>query len=212
MPRKRRSPKTRRAEIPTDLVAFLKDEGISLLVEYLTDEATIRAAWGELREDILVGWVEKHPGTRPSAWWRYDAPRQPAGRFPGWRYDGKLPEPRERCGGVGTPAHEVLADAPRCSFGIPDSWVKQWAVDYYNGRALDGHGERIGTEYKEGHFAGVAIDPDNPPAFESQAAYLERHGLLLPGEKERLRKSDWEPELVLPYSEPAEDEPPPEAA
>ncbi len=212
MPVKRRKAKQRRAEIPADLVAFLKDEGISLSVKYLTDEATIRAAWRELRDTILAGWVEEQPGKRPSAWWRFDAPRQPAGRFPGWYYDGKLPEPRERCGGVGTPAHEVLADAPRYNFGIPDSWVKQWAVDYYNGRALDVHGERIGTDYAEGDFEGLAIDSENPPVFESEATYLDRHGLLLPGEKERLRKSDWEPEFVLPYSEPAEDEPPPEAA
>ena len=33
------------------------------------------------------------------------------------------------------------------------------------------------------------FDPNDPPQFESEAAYLERHGLLLPGERRRLRRA-----------------------
>jgi hypothetical protein len=44
--------------------------------------------------------------------------------------------------------------------------------------------------------SGVAIDPDNPPIYESQASYLERHGLFLPGERRRLKPADFEPERV----------------
>ncbi len=61
---------------------------------------------------------------------------------------------------------------------------------------MDGH--RIGEEYEEGHFAGVAIDPGDPPRYESEASYLRRLGLLLPGESKRLRKADFDPEVVLP--------------
>ena len=43
---------------------------------------------------------------------------------------------------------------------------------------------------------GLAIDPNDPPIFESEAAYLERHGLFLPGERKRLRKVDFEPEAA----------------
>jgi hypothetical protein len=32
---------------------------------------------------------------------------------------------------------------------------------------------------------------------ESEATYLERHGLLLPGERRRLTAEDFEPELVV---------------
>jgi hypothetical protein len=46
------------------------------------------------------------------------------------------------------------------------------------------------------NFSGVAIDPNDPPTFESQAAYLKRHGLLLAGEERRLKKADWEPEIA----------------
>jgi hypothetical protein len=60
------------------------------------------------------------------------------------------------------------------------------------------HGDRIVAEW-------VADNPDTRPALwwrysapaprqdgESQAAYLERHGLFLPGERKRLRKGDFE--------------------
>jgi hypothetical protein len=36
----------------------------------------------------------------------------------------------------------------------------------------------------------------NPPLFESEAAYLKRLGLLLPGEARRLGKMDYEPECI----------------
>jgi len=32
------------------------------------------------------------------------------------------------------------------------------------------------------------IDPGNPPTFESEAVYLEKHGLLSPVEKRHLEK------------------------
>jgi hypothetical protein len=100
-------------------------------------------------------------------------------------------------GGVGTPAHEVLNYVPSFFMGIPTLWVKQRDVECYNGRTRDIHGNPIekwkGGYYKEGDFKGVAVDPYDRPVFESQAAYLERHGLFVAGEKKRLRKADYEP-------------------
>jgi len=40
------------------------------------DDAARRAAWEALRDDILAGHIEHHPGTRPAAWWLYDAPEE----------------------------------------------------------------------------------------------------------------------------------------
>ena len=40
----------------------------------------------------------------------------------------------------------------------------------------------------------VAFDPADPPVFESQATFLKRHELLLPGEAKRLRRADYAPE------------------
>ena len=45
------------------------------------------------------------------------------------------------------------------------------------------------------------LNPANPPCYESQAAYLRRHGLLEPGEARRLKAKDYEPEVVSPESE-----------
>ena len=47
---------------------------------HLLDEEYLRRTWSEHRAALLASWVEKHPGTRPQAWWRYDAPREPQGR------------------------------------------------------------------------------------------------------------------------------------
>ena len=139
-----------------------------------------------MRDEILAAWTADAPGTRPSFWWKFDAPRQPLGTFPGCFWDGKLPEPRRRLGGIGTPSHECLAYKPHYDYGLPAHWVKKWESDYYN---------------SEGDFEGVAIDPENPPKYESEAAYLERHALFLPGEKKRLQKADFEPELITPADE-----------
>ena len=43
----------------------------------------------------------------------------------------------------------------------------------------------------------VAIDPDDPPRFESEAAYLRRHGLLEPGEARRVRRDEFVSETVV---------------
>lgn len=197
MPVKRRKAKHRRAEIHPDMMALLSDRELNKAFKYFVADDDIHAAWTEVRDKILAEWITTAPGTRPSFWWKHDAPRLPLGTFPG-RYDGKLPEPRARLGGVGMVGIEVFNVVPVYSFGIPTCWVDRWQVDYYNGRAKDIHGKPIGTEYQEGHFAGVAIDPEDPPEFESQAAYLDRHGLFLPGEKRRLRAADWESEVVMP--------------
>ena len=39
-------------------------------------------------------------------------------------------------------------------------------------------------------------DPGDPPLYESQAAFLERHGLLTPVESKCLKKKDLEPEVA----------------
>jgi hypothetical protein len=40
------------------------------------------------------------------------------------------------------------------------------------------------------------FDSGDPPRYESEAAYLKRHGLLLAGEARRLQPRDYEPVLV----------------
>jgi hypothetical protein len=150
------------------------------------DTGEVQAAWRSHDEDILDRWIAAHPGRRPWAWWKFDAPEKH----------------RKRLGGTGMPAHAVLAYKKHYAFGIPTLWLDQWSVDYYNGRGKDVHGNPLSydshweRDYKEGHFPYEAYDPDDPPVFESEASYLKRLGLLVPGEEKRIPASAWESELV----------------
>ena len=148
------------------------------------DSPDKKTLWDANKDEVLKVWVNGFPCTRPSHWWLYDAPETPVK----CRAFKCTQAQRERLGGVGTPRHEVLCIGPSFTLGIPDSWVSQQEADYYNGRAKDIHGAPIGTNYKEGHFDGLAIDPNDPPRYESQAAYLQRHGLLTTEEKAHLKK------------------------
>lgn len=152
-----------------------------------------RAEWEKYKVEILEQWILINPCSRPWGWWKWEAPKE---AIPGCDFEAVAQ--RKRVGGMGTPSHEVLNVWGGFAFGIPESWVDQWQVDYYNGRAKDIYGNSIGTNYAEGHFKGLAIDPDNPPIFESEAAYLERHNLLTEAEKKYLAKhpEHLEPEKI----------------
>jgi hypothetical protein len=153
--------------------------------------------WRLLRDQIIEAWARERPGTRPSHWWRYTAPKEPVPVYGGHRLEAAH---RRRLGGVGMPKFEAFNHTPSFEFGVPIGWVNRFEVRYYNGREQrDVHGELLKPQFKEGDFAGIAPDPAHPPTYESEAAYLKRHNLLLPGEPKRLRKQDFEPEVLEVY-------------
>lgn len=83
-----------------------------------------RELWEKYRDAILADWIEAKPGTRPSHWWLYDAPRMfDLGKHAGCYYAKELCEPRKLLKGMGQPAWEVLAITPRMHLGIPRDWV-----------------------------------------------------------------------------------------
>jgi hypothetical protein len=89
-----------------------------------------------------------------------------------WEFDS--PGPRRRLGGIGTPLHGGAGFIAPSEYGIPSDWC-----------------------VRGGYFTeGVPIDPVDPPAFESQAAYLARHKLFLPGERARVPPRAFWRELV----------------
>ncbi len=139
----------------------------------------VRGLWKQYGPAVLTRWQSEQPGTRPALWWRFDAPRLARGAHPDCFWDGTLPEPRKRVGGIGTPLHEILAYVPSFYLGVPKSWIG----------ADEQHSCSIET--------AAAIDPQNPPTFESQASYLERLGLFSRGERARLSASAFAPESVL---------------
>lgn len=183
MPRSGPLPRDRRQGLSTSLKRyFLDDVSRDALrpnerFDLMTSEKDL---WRQHRADILSEFIREHPGQRPSAWWRYDAPE------PG----------RRRLGGIGAPSYEVLAYVPRYACGIPIDWILETQVKLYAGRLRTISGRIVMPEFIGSDFQGVAIDPDDPPVFESQAAFLGRHGLFLPGEAERLTEADFEPEAI----------------
>lgn len=164
----------------------------------LRDEVC-RDLWSHYREIVLAEWCRSKPGARPSYWWVFDAPRLPEdqhGDYAGSYLAKWLIAPRLRLGGKGTPKHEVLCYAPSFGYGIPERWVDDWEIEYYNGRAVDVYDAPIGQNYSEGDFVAQHFDPNDPPRYESQAAYLKRHGLLMPGEARRIKPSQFLPGLL----------------
>jgi hypothetical protein len=153
--------------------------------------------WATHGAEFLRAYIQAHPCRRPWPWWQYSAPRWT--REVGAYFDGQLPEPRQRLGGTGTPNYEALSIVPQLERGLPTGWVSAFDVAYYNGRApADAHAWPPRSRHpREGDFAGVAIDPNDPPVYESEAAYLERHGLLTVAEKRWLADH---PEALAPVT------------
>jgi len=198
MPRRPRRLKKLRVPISEHLKKYLltgehtnEDFEVFLL---LKDWVKLKAIWNSHREELMPEFIEENPGKRPWAWWRFDAPRCEV-KMEAW-FDGTFPETRKRVGGTGTPDYQFSEYVLHFEKGIPKRWLTQSQVDYYNRRAKDIHENPMKIKYKEGDFQGVAIDPEDPPMFESEAAYLKRHGLLTTIEEKWLKPDDFEPETI----------------
>jgi hypothetical protein len=74
------------------------------------------------------------------------------------------------------------------AYGIPAIWVMDGGVGYFDGQEVTFQALPLS--------GGVPVDPAFPPLYESEAAYLKRLGLLLPGEARHLRQADFEPEAL----------------
>jgi hypothetical protein len=99
-------------------------------------------------------------------------------------FEFDAPEHRRRLGGIGKPCEQTGLYG--YVLGIPES--RAWP-------RFDDH------DFITPMLSWASpVDKDNPPAFESQAAYLRRLGLFMPGEAERLGPADFEPEVINPAS------------
>jgi hypothetical protein len=141
---------------------------------------TLRQAWRQNAEWIVGRWAEAHPGSRPKHWWRWDAP-----------------EPRKRLGGVGTPAHQVLAYELVYDRGIPGYWVEPWMHRYFNGQFRTVKGKLVKSRFHPGDFPHPPVSPTDPPRYESEAAFLDRHKLLTAAERAVLDRDGWPPDEAV---------------
>ena len=117
----------------------------------------------------LLGLSQEALWTRYGAdvlrWWTQARP----GSRPSLWWAHRAPELRRRLGGVGEP--NSMRDI---RFGIPTRWTRPIRGSW-----------KSETE--------PTFDIANPPLFESEAAYLRRHQLLLPSEKRQLTPVDYQP-------------------
>ncbi len=154
----------KRVVLDEDQIRFFRDGTDHC---FFWDERERKRDWRAAREEILADWIRDYAGSRPWAWWKYDAPA-----------------PRLRVGGKGS-----LIPANDCSdnlrFGIPrrSAFVCDRLLAAWN--KLD----CASREYQ-------VYDENDPPAFESEASFLKRHRLFLPGEAARLTDADFAPEAV----------------
>ena len=148
-----------------------------------------REVWLAIRDELLPQWIKVHPGTRPSWWFLFDSqcPRISAEDIQrhGWTgcyYTKDLPDLRRRLGGIGDPAYEHYSLVPHFDCAVPDQFITAEDVEWHR---------------EEGEeFSGIPFDADDPPVYESQASYLDRHKLLTPAERRRLRAQDFKPVKV----------------
>ena len=139
-------------------------------------------AWQAVGAEIMGWWPERHPGTRPKAWWELEAPRWADDPWTDCWYHGTFAEPRRRLGGTGTAIFECLAYKPEFDFGVPTSFLDAWDFAYYaehmDGLENSDHPDEVVEAY----------DPADPPVYESQARYLLDKGLLEPAERKIVKK------------------------
>jgi hypothetical protein len=125
MPTKRtRVERFRRGDVDPVHWALLTDstppEDGEALAEF-TFDAIAGELWARHGAAILRDWIALYPGTRPSQWWRHDAPRA-ADPDPECFYAHTMIEGRRLLKGQGRPAWEVLNLVPSWHLGIPRVW------------------------------------------------------------------------------------------
>lgn len=120
--------------------------------------------------EVLVAW-RAHRDQILARWIK----ERPGTRPSCW-WDFDAPGPRERIGGRGTPAAGVLEHAPRHVLGVPADWVSSYSV--------------------ERGVAAERFSAEDPPSFESQAAYLKRLDLLEAGEYRKISPGSFAPEAL----------------
>jgi hypothetical protein len=140
------------------------------------DRQAQKTLWEASGEALTREYVRVNPGRRPWGWWEYGAPRD-LDLFSDTAWAGQYPILRQRVGGIGKAQYEVLAVVLHTEYGIPNDWMSAEEAAFFK-------------------MPEAAICPTDPPRFESQAAYLRRLNLLLPGERRRLGADAFKPETI----------------
>lgn len=139
------------------------------------DVDAMREAWEALRGELLPKWIAEHPGTRPYAWWVFDAPerRRRIGTmrplYPVKEIDHMTPEPH--C--------ELVEDGKPHPFDNPERNAK---VDEWR-RTYPDVANRAAYKLYFGKPSCLMTADDFEAAYESEAEYLDRLELLTDDER-----------------------------
>jgi hypothetical protein len=176
MPVKRRQAKTRIGSLSELAQGLLLDERSVRHSEDGFDgyAYTFHQAPGSLQVPTLGDLWLQHCDVILADW----VPAHPGKRLAAWwkfsaprwvDFDPVMGEPRRMVGGKGRP--KVYAGN------------RLWFLSHEFGIPVEFHDD--------------GLDPNDPPIFESQASYMDRHGLFLPGERKLLKAADFAPEVVV---------------
>jgi len=134
----------------------------------------MRKGWKVLRGELLPKWIAEHPGTRPYAWWVFDAPERR-------RRIGTM---HPRCPGkdrhtLSESDYELVEDGKSHPFANPERTAKvdNWRRQYPDVAGRDAYSLHRGVP------ACLLVRDDFYARYESEAAYLHRLGLLTESER-----------------------------
>ncbi len=202
MPRVRRRPKRRRIGYTKGQVehllrgyTFLGDD-FGREVRGTLDVEAMWEAWITLRDELLPQWIAENPGTRPYAWWQFDAPerRQRIGTrrylYPLAEIDHMTPEPH----------YEFIADDKPHPFDNPrrDEDIRGYdehtdPTDHFRGPYRLSFGVPSCSISYDYDPDDLETPDDSAAVYERQAAYLDRLGLLTVEERRIVSSPDFEP-------------------
>jgi hypothetical protein len=153
-----------RETLPAELEAWLHSGEVSAY-NYL-HPIKPRRLWEIHRERIIREHIEREPGSRPRLWWRWEARES------------------QRLGGIGDPLSAVWpAYVAHYEYGVPAIWYRGEVTPRFPHSLL----------HRPSPQPGIPISADDPPVYESEAAYLERLNLFRAGERAGLRIGAFDP-------------------
>lgn len=185
MPRVVRRAKQRRAKL-TDAHIQQLLSGFDLIGTAFGDDRSkpcdrdaMREAWEALRDELLQEWIAEKPGSRPWAWWTFDAPERRR-RIGTWRVrDGAAKDPITRQ--FADTDYELVEDGKPHPFDIPErqAYVRDWAAEYPEPAST---ANRL-TFGKPSAHVGYQVDgqlswDDFDAAYETEAMFLKRLDLF----------------------------------
>lgn len=131
----------------------------------IEDIAGLKAYWQHNRERLLADWIRAKPGTRPWAWWKLD---MPAGTRREIRVGARLchphDDPQRKLHVCRSNSETMWRRAYSLTWGLPDCFIPPFDSDCI----ADFHKNFLRDRTSE--------------IFEEEWSYLQRHGLLLPGD------------------------------